>query len=1255
MTPRLPASLRRTSFACAAALCFCLSAIAQDLLPRETSALAAAGRGDHHAAAGELLQLALATAADGGAGELAAARVEAWATRAATWLGEEPDDVFDRGLDDLAASPLARAVPSLRDRLWIVSLDRSAYDPRRTAAATADAAGCIAEFWLVGPFDNERGAGYRVALPPEQHFDLDAELTGKRRAVHWRRLPTLAPDRILPLDAIVHPHEQSLVYAAVAVTAAKSTPAVLELGTTGSFRVFCNGAEVGAREVERELRRDQDAVLLTLQPGANLLLLKLCHQEGAEFAATARLRALDGSPLPGVRCTTEPADLRSAASTSPAAPPQGPAALGGRSTLPIADGHGADALRCAWLWQALAADGDLERRDLAAAQRAAAELPKCAEAWLLVAAARTSHRRSEADRDDNERRRAFEQALATAPEHVEALVELGELLRADTGLWRQARGLADRALAVAPGHAGAQLLRIATQRDEGLDTATKVALRTAATAPTTTLALHREAADELADDDPVLALTQRLAVLATSHHPSDVSAAARHLFAAGRAEEARGLLDHTLASDPFAREARMQLVEHRLLGGDPRGALQLLEAWLAFAPDDADAMVTAARCWRQLAGKADDAIGQQIALLRSALEVEPNRRDEERYVEYLASAATGEAEPFYTNYRLDGRQVLAGDAGPPADAAAAHDALHWLLRQRVIRANGNGTTNEYVHQIARVLSEDGARMLAHFRLPYYGGEQRARLLSCAVTRPDGQVQHPTLRGAAVELPNLRPGDVVDLEGRIDDVAPSFFGEYFGLVHEFTSREGSPVRRSELVVLADPGRNYRVQSANGAPAEQLDKLPDGTLRYRWSATDLPRDVPELRRPERKEHEPLVRMTTYRDWDQFAHWYWNLIKNQLEVSPAMRATVQQLTAGLTDTDAKIAAIYRFVTTDVRYEAWEFGVHGYKPYSTAVIHERRHGDCKDKALLLCALLGEIGVPARPVLIFGNAPRTLDDLTLPMVQQFNHCIAWLPPHDGRPGRFLDGTATWHPTDTLPEMDQGARVLVVDEGRAELRDVPVTDPQRNRQQESYGVALRTDGGAEVAVEFRPLGNSAIELRQLIATETARRREQLERYLASVLGKLELRDVTASDGLDLGAPVVVSANAAVTSLGQVKGDRWELPSTWQYGDLQALASEAERRSPLLLGVPHGQHQTVRYRLPAGWRAGELPAPVAATTPFGAFSMRWSRDGDQLVVDRSLDFLVPRIAPAEYPAFRDFIATVKAADQRLVLLQKESNR
>ena len=1238
----------------------CLLAVAlsaQDLLPREQQALDLRAQGHRVAAARLLLEQAATIAGEPG-DALAAARCEAWVTLACGLLGQTDTKPPYAEFEALGRSPLASSWPLFRDRLDMAQLELVEAVPDAPIDDLAGRLGLLDEFWLVGPFDNERGAGFRRSLPPEQQFDLDATLAGKRRSVSWRRLPTLTGARTVPLDRLVHPHEQSFVYCATAVLAASAGPVVLELGSTGSFRVFCNGQEAGAREVERRLRGDQDAVLLPLQAGPNLLLLKLCHQEGADFAFTTRLRSLDGAPLQGLRCSGEPDDLRAAGKTTAAPAAEAPVPLGGRSTWSLTGTKGADALRLAWLWQARAADGDLQRRDLAAAQQAVAELPQLPEAHLLLAAALRNERRSEADRDDNPRRRALEAALALAPDHVGALTALGHLLRERSNLWREARKVADRALqrpAGTPANGRAVLLRWQTLHEEGLGSLADRELQTAAETIEPELDLLRAAARTLEEQDPRRALQRWQQVLRVSHAPDDVLATANLLLRVGRTDAATDLLASELVRAPLARNLRLRLAEHLLATGDARAALQLLEAWLAIAPDDAEVMVFASRCWRQLQGSADDAADQQLALLRGALEVEPNRRDEERYAEFLAAAGSSDAVPFYVAYQRQGAAVLAADAGPPADAVVAHDPLHWVLRQRVIRANGNGTTSEYLHQIVRVLTEEGARQLADYRLPYWRGEQRARLLSCTIQRPDGQLQRPALRGAAVALPNLRPGDVVLVEGRIDDLAPSFFGDYFGLVHTFAAPDGSPVAASELVVLADPGRNYRHQASNGAPAATTATLPDGTLQFRWQLQNLPRDVPELRRPERTELEPVVRMTTYRDWDHFAQWWWNLIKNQLEVTPAMRATVQELCAGLTTDEAKIAAIYRFVTTDVRYEAWEFGVHGYKPYSTAVIHERRHGDCKDKALLLCALLGELGVACQPVLIFADPMRSHDELELAMVQHFNHCIAWLPATADRPGRFLDGTATWHPTDTLPEMDQGARVLVVDQGRAELREVPWTTPAENRTQTEYTVTLRGDGSAEVAVAWSPLGNAAVELRSLTATEPARRKEQLERRLGSLLGKLELQDVQSSDGLALGSPVVVTAHALVPELGQREGERWQLPSSWVYGDLQGLATAAERRTPLLLGIPSGDQQSVRYRLPAGWRIGTLPAPVQQQTPFGDFTMQWRRDGDQIVVQRTLEFARARIEPGDYTAFRDFIAAVKAADAQLVLLQKETGR
>lgn len=1228
----------------------------QDLQPLERQALAHAAAGQPVAAAAALLDGAVAASAEPVADAAVAARVEAWATAAAHYATGVADAALLARFDALQRTPLAQRDRLLADRIAVAAL--TAAGPLLPAdGERLRRLGVLREFWLIGPFANERGAGYRTALAPEQGLDLAAELPGKRRPVRWRQLPPLGPRAALPLQRLLHPHEQSLAYAAVAVHSDRAQHVVLELGSTGSVRVFCNGVEVFAREVERAFAFDQDAVALPLAAGPNLLLLKLCHQEGDEFTFAARLRGLDGAAA-AVRASVARDDMLAAGKAVPAAlaePP--PVALGGRSTWQIDAAQQADALRLAWLWRARKADGDRERRDAAAALAATAQLPDVADSWLTLATARRRHGRSAADRDENDRRRALEQALRCDPAHVEALVELGDLLRGASKLWRQAQDLADRALKVQPAHAGAVLLRCACLRDAKMDVRANNELLLAAANTTTGPALLAAAADALAREPArALPLWQRLH--ADHGGEGNATAAAHALARTGNVAAATELLRAVVAADAFARNARWQLTELELAAGRPRAALELLEAWLQIAPDDATFLAQAARCWHLLRSDDPAAANRQLELLREALAVEPTRRDDERYADYLASEASSgpaDANAFYAPHRVDAAALLAADPGPLADSAANNDALHWLLRQTVVQANGNGTTSAYTHLIARVLSNDGARSLQTYQLPFYAGEQRGRLLACTVFRQDGTVQRPTLQGARVRLPDLRPGDTVAIEGRVDDLAPSFFGDYFGLVHVFAAPDGSPVRAEELIVLAEPGRDYRVQAGNGAPAAAPTTLADGTLQYRWRMQDLPRDVPELRRPARREHEPIVRMTTYRDWDQFAGWWWNLIKPQLEVTPAMRATVAKLCEGRATTEAKIAAIYHFVTTDVRYEAWEFGVHGYKPYSTAVIHDRRHGDCKDKALLLSALLGEIGVPCHPVLIFADPLRTADDLTLAMVQQFNHCIAWLPPHDGRPGRFLDGTAVWHPTDTLPEMDQGAAVLVVDRGRAELRTVPTTTPAANRSQVDYVVELAPAGTAQLRLDERPLGNAAVGLREMLATEPARRREVIERRLVRSFGKAEVQRAEDDAATDPEAPPTLRVEATLAEIGQRNGATWQLPSCPESGDLMALAADTERHRPLLLGPPRGDVRTLRYRLPAGWRPAELPPPVQQETAFGAFSMRWQRDGDSVLVVRELQLLTPRIAVADHAAFRDFATAVRAADAQLVLLQQEGGR
>ena len=132
-------------------------------------------------------------------------------------------------------------------------------------------------------------------------------------------------------------------------------------------------------------------------------------------------------------------------------------------------------------------------------------------------------------------------------------------------------------------------------------------------------------------------------------------------------------------------------------------------------------------------------------------------------------------------------------------------------------------------------------------------------------------------------------------------------------------------------------------------------------------------------------------------------------------------------------KVRALYKHVITSTRYVGLEFGIHGFKPYRTTDVYDRRFGDCKDKASLLKVMLGEAGIKSHLVLVrtrdqgtIGNTPASLS--------AFNHAITYVPSLD----LYLDGTAEFSGPEELPTGDQGATVLIVRDGAgAELRTIP--------------------------------------------------------------------------------------------------------------------------------------------------------------------------------------------------------------------------
>src|SRR5690554_4988611 len=109
---------------------------------------------------------------------------------------------------------------------------------------------------------------------------------------------------------------------------------------------------------------------------------------------------------------------------------------------------------------------------------------------------------------------------------------------------------------------------------------------------------------------------------------------------------------------------------------------------------------------------------------------------------------------------------------------------------------------------------------------------------------------------------------------------------------------------------------------------------------------------------------VMLTDFKSWDDLLPWttkYYNLDTRQLqklksEVGDYFLAENKKATA---------LNIIRFIQDEIRYLGFEDGMHSHQPHLPLQVFQQRFGDCKDKSMLLCALMACYNIEAYPVLV--------------------------------------------------------------------------------------------------------------------------------------------------------------------------------------------------------------------------------------------------------------------------------------------------
>jgi tetratricopeptide (TPR) repeat protein len=599
----------------------------------------------------------------------------------------------------------------------------------------------------------------------------------------------------------------------------------------------------------------------------------------------------------------------------------------------------------------------------------------------------------------------------------------------------------------------------------------------------------------------------------------------------------------------------------------------------------------------------------------------------------------------------------AAQAPKPADTKPDNSKEAFVdeddLTKVVFENDGTGTREQTLRM--RIQSDAGVQRYSVLSFAYQEATETVEIVYVRVRKPDGTVittpaenildmpseitrQAPfysDLHEKHVAVKGLTAGDVLESQALwhvTKPLAPGQFWTAFILSHDFI------ILHQEIQVNVPRDRAVKWKSPTSKPVI----TEEGSRRiFTWTHSQLEHQSADQDKADKEKQlyqasrgklpPPDIQLSSFQTWEQIGAWYSGLQQERVKPSPEIRAKAAELTKNAADDNAKLHAIYNYVSTQFRYIGVAFGIGRYQPHSAADVLANQYGDCKDKHTLLASLLDAAGIKAYPALI--NSSHDLDP-DVPSPQQFDHVITAVP--QGKDYLWLDSTAEVAPFGYLFSILLNKQALVMPTDQLpRLVLTPSSLPFKPLRTYRIEAKLDDTGTLEGKVEQSIQGQDAdVLLRKAFRSTPSQQWKDLVQQFSYNTGFAgEVSDVTVSQPEKTDEPW----HASYTYKRKDYPD-WTNhhispplpPITWPaYRD-----DEAKPTVPLWLGPVSELDFRSQVELPKGY----TPVPPAAVNlkeDFAEYHATYSIKDGKLLTERHVITKLPEIPVSEYDRYKKF--------------------
>ena len=619
----------------------------------------------------------------------------------------------------------------------------------------------------------------------------------------------------------------------------------------------------------------------------------------------------------------------------------------------------------------------------------------------------------------------------------------------------------------------------------------------------------------------------------------------------------------------------------------------------------------------------------------------------------------------YAGLSPQARELI--EKSPKAEAYPDASALYLLADESETLTPERQLVSEQ-HYLIKILNDRGKENFGEVTIPYDSTYETVDLEYARTVKPDGTVvtvgdknirdvsmylnfpMYSNARARIISMPEVAPGSVLEYKVRVYRTK-LVNGRDFDSLYWLQADEPLILQKFRITLPGDVALRTKVVNDEYNPdPKHFSLMPQrtdraGEVTYDLEIRDVPQIIPEPAMPALSKIDPYLAVSTFTAWKEIYEWWKPLYLDKLTADDDMKNKVDELTKGKATRKEKIAAIYGFCAQDIRYVGVEYGDAGYEPHDAREIFRNKYGDCKDKSILLIALLKIAGIEAYPVLISTRDHVDISE-DLPCLM-FNHAITAVV--SDKDLIFMDATASTVSFGDLPEDDQDRRVLVFYPDHYEFVRTPLFDPEHNRVLKTTRIRVKDDESI--------LGERTVEtwgsFRQVqrywaIYTMPTLLEETIKQRVRSIAENGILLSYSIKNAQELEKPIDFSyrfsASRYFIDAGPIR-----LMDQTKGIDTSVVASE-KRRYPLETGGLRTDEEVLEVELPASFAVKYLPQAVSIDAPWFSLESGYKTQGRTLLYTTRLRVKRREVSREEYPEYKKIMEELASRLNQQVILE-----